>query len=95
MIEETFGTEQPSREEIVEFTNDEAVPNLEVQLEELRALTPPEGDEETVNEIYDSLAAAVEEIADDPSAAIDQPPADFEKASRLAGEYGLEDCGGG
>lgn len=95
VIQEDFGTQQPSRQDLTEFTTAEAVPNLEGQLEELRALTPPEGDEETVNAIYESLSAAIEKIAADPLAAIDQPPADFQEASRLASEYGMEECGAG
>ncbi len=80
VIEDSFGTEQPSREEIAEFTTDEAVPNLEAQLEELRALTPPEGDEDTVNEIYDSLAVGSRRRSPTtPLPPIDQPPADFEE----------------
>ena len=94
-VQERVGTEQPDQQQIVALTGELVVPNLEGQISDLRALTPPEGDEETVEEIYSTLETAVQQIADDPSAAIQQPPAEFEEASSMAREYGMEKCGAG
>jgi hypothetical protein len=95
VIEDTFGTRQPNQQEIISFTGDEVIPNIEGQIEDLRALTPPEGDEETVNAIYDSLKAGIAAVADDPAGSIQEAPPEIEEAGRLAREYGMEECGSG
>lgn len=94
-VTEAFGTDQPNEQQIIEFTGSAVVPNLEGQLDDLRALTPPEGDEETVEAIYSKLETAVGKIADDPSSAVGEAPPEFEEASSLAREYGMEKCGAG
>jgi hypothetical protein len=71
--------------------SDEIVPLYRDQIEQLRALTPPEGDEEATAGIYDAVEEAVDEVEEDPSA-LDEV-ATFEAANNLAIEYGLEVCG--
>jgi hypothetical protein len=91
VIEETFGDQNPSQEQIVQFTEDEVIPNIESQLEDLRALTPPEGEEENVAAIYDALEQGLEELKQDPGTQ-DQPES-IAEANRLAEEFGFEVCG--
>jgi hypothetical protein len=94
-VQERIGTKQPNQQQVVTLTGELVVPNLEGQISDLRALTPPEGDEETVEAIYATLETAVQKIADDPSIVTGEPPAEFEEASRLAREHGMEKCGAG
>ena len=70
---------------------DEIVPLYRDQVEELRAITPPEGDEDTTAAIYDAVDSALDAIDEDPSALGDAST--FEEANNLATEYGLEVCG--
>ena len=91
-VESTFGSEEPTRQQVVAFVEDELVPSIEGQLDELRSLTPPEGDEDAVNAIYDALDQDIEAVAENPAAAVESPA--FVESSRLAGEYGLTACGG-
>jgi len=70
---------------------DEVVPLYRYQIEQLRALTPPEGDEEATTEIYDSVDQALDTIEVDPSALDDAGT--FEEANTLAVDYGFEACG--
>lgn len=70
---------------------DEVVPLYRDQIEQLRALTPPEGDEEATTEIYDSVDQALDTIEADPSALDDAGT--FEEANTLAIDYGFEACG--
>jgi hypothetical protein len=90
-IENEFGTRSPSQQEIIQFSEDEVIPNIEEQLVALRELTPPDGEEETVNEIYDTLGRGLEEYKADPD--LQNPPEAVQEANRLAEEYGLEVCG--
>jgi hypothetical protein len=93
--ESRFGDaeQEPSRADLVEFVEDAVVPNIEDQISELRDLPVPEGDEETVNAIYDEADQAIESIKDNPEAAIEQEASPFEQANRLARDYGFKECG--
>jgi hypothetical protein len=91
VAQDQFGTKPPNRQQLTQFTEDEVIPNIEAQLAELRELDPPEGEEEQVAEIYDTLEQALEEFKADPD--IENPPAGIAEANRLAEEYGLEVCG--
>jgi hypothetical protein len=71
--------------------SDELVPLYRDQIEELRALTPPEGDEDVTAEIYDAVEVAVDEVEENPSALGEEET--FKEANTLATEYGLEVCG--
>ena len=71
--------------------SDEVLPLYQDQLEELRAITPPEGDEDTTAAIYDAVDEALSKIEEDPSALGDS--ATFEEANTLATDYGLTVCG--
>jgi hypothetical protein len=63
----------------------------EALLEELRDLPAPEGDEDTLNGIYDGIEEGLEKIEDNPTILLseDNP---FEKASQEAEDYGFEEC---
>lgn len=86
--------EQPSEEDQTAFAEDDVVPGLQTMVDELRDLTPPEGDEDTVGEIYDKLDEGLDELEDDPSLIVgDEGPAAFEESDQLATEYGMKVCG--
>jgi hypothetical protein len=78
---------------VEDFSRDVIIPNFEGQLSELRALPPPEADEDAVNEIYDELESAIEEAKDDPASLATSDP--FVDATALAHDYGLSNCGTG
>ncbi|MEK6278639.1 MAG: hypothetical protein AABM29_11575 [Actinomycetota bacterium] len=86
--------QRPTRAEIASFAEDDVVPNIQGQIDDLRDLTPPEGDEDTVNAIYDSAQGALDQVKDDPGLlASNADP--FAEANRLAKDYGLKECGSG
>lgn len=88
----TFGNQAPTEEEGVTFTTNETIPLLQAQIEELRALTPPEGDQETLEGIWDAMDDGVETLEQDPESAVagGDPMAD---ALELARSYGFRSCG--
>lgn len=84
---------QPSKAETEKFTTETAIPNIQSQIDGVRALTPPEGDEDQVNEITDSAQAALDEMKQDPSLLTQRGGSDpFEKTDQLSKEYGLKKC---
>jgi hypothetical protein len=93
---EAFGDQRPSEQEIEQFATDTVAPNIQNQIDGIRALTPPEGDEQQVAEILDAAQNGIDEIEQDPSLLNQGPDAGgaFTEANNLATEYGLTDCGG-
>ncbi len=83
--------DEPTQEQIEQFAADTLVPNLQGQHDDLADLGAPEGDEDEVEAILDSLQEGIDAVEADPSliTSSDDPLAE---ASELAGEYGLTDC---
>lgn len=95
--EEQFGgsEDQPTEEEIGEFAQEEVLPNLQDQIDRLRELPAPEGDEEEVEAIYDAADEGIQQLEEaGPEGFVEQGDEAFEEANRLAGEYGFQNCGG-
>jgi len=69
----------------------EIVPLYRDQIEQLRALTAPGGDDEATAAIYDAVDGALNVIEANPSA-LDQADT-FDEANTLAANYGLKVCG--
>jgi hypothetical protein len=76
------------------FVKDEMVPIYRDMFDQLRGLTPPEGDEDTVAEIYDKGEQGVDEIEDDPSSFLQSGRAPtLDEAAGLATQFGFKVCG--
>lgn len=91
--EEQFGdlTEEPPVEDQEAFLTDVVAPNYEGQLSQIRELSPPEEDTEEIEAVLTSLDDLITQLQDDPAAVLEatEPP----EASRLAQDYGLQNCG--
>lgn len=81
---------ESDREQVV---NEILLPSLRDQLQALRALPRPEGDEETLTELYDQLEAGIAQIEGDPQIVFEDEATELEEASSLARDYGLTECG--
>jgi hypothetical protein len=89
-----YGDTQPSLEEIDEFAREVVAPVLQEQVDQLRALPPPKGDDETVAAIYAEVQEGIDALREDPS--LLASPASggaFNDANRLAQDYGFRQCG--
>jgi ABC-type glycerol-3-phosphate transport system substrate-binding protein len=73
------------------FVNDELVPNVQSQVDQIGELVPPEADQEQINELLDSANDGVDEMAQDPSQVQYGDP--LVEANTLAADYGLRVCG--
>jgi hypothetical protein len=80
--------EEPSDDQKTEIYEQIVLPNIANQAKELEALTPPKGDEATIEELTSTLSDEAENA--DPSS-LDENT--FEDASKMAQEYGLHSCG--
>jgi hypothetical protein len=86
---------RPSDAELEAFVEEVALPNLRGQLDELRALTPPAGDQARVEATYDAAGRAIESLAANPGAVTDSARTArlFAPALRSARAYGFKVCG--
>lgn len=89
--ENDFSLERPSKEQLEEAVTEILVPNFNRQVEDLKALEAPEGDEEQAEEIISSLDDAAAEIEEDPSLVFEEQV--LKEPAELAEDYGFEVCG--
>jgi ABC-type glycerol-3-phosphate transport system substrate-binding protein len=82
--------EEPSEAQQGELFRAVVLPNIGRQAEEIAALTPPEGDEATIEDLTDTLSEEVAEAEEESG-----PPADdtLAGATKKAKAYGLKTCG--
>jgi hypothetical protein len=85
----------PRPAEVRRFGTEVVLPTLREQLADLRALTPPAGDEETVSAIYDRAERGIERLEANPDAFTDSDAvrSALTEARRLGRRYGFFDCG--
>ena len=86
-----FGSGKPSQEELDSFVTDTVLPSTQEQIDQIRALGFPEGDEDQINEILDSAESDVEAAQSDPSV-LTQGGDPFADTNQLATDYGLTEC---
>lgn len=84
---------EPSDSQGVEIVEQIIVPNLKTQSELIRGIGAPEGDEEEIGEMLDSLDVAVEEAEDDPEALFNEDTDPFGDVNQKAQDYGFSECG--
>jgi hypothetical protein len=79
-----------SADQETELFQELVLPNIAKQAEEIAALTPPEGDEETIEELTDTLSSEVEEAEEEGG----KPSNDtLAGATKMAQAYGFKSCG--
>lgn len=78
------------RDAAVEFFKDEAIPSAQDEIDQIRALGSPEGDEKTVDALLSAVQDALDRAKADPSSIDDHT---FDEADKLAQGYGLAECG--
>ena len=90
---DAFAGGTPSPEELTDFVNDVYLPVMRRQMEQIRTIPIPEGEEDAVNAIYDAFDEGLEQAEADPESLLEGPPPGIERASELAADYGFDDCG--
>jgi hypothetical protein len=87
-----FGPSGPSEDDLNAFVTDTLVPNLQSQHDAIAALGVPEGDEDTISSLLDSLQSAIDGVKSDPSSITTSQSA-FTDVNKAAADYGLKKCG--
>jgi hypothetical protein len=88
--EKQFANKQPTEEDVNTFTKEVSLPNIEKQRDQLKALDKPEGDEEELDALYESLDKSIE-TANNTDGPLDQSI--FADTNKKAQAYGLKECG--
>jgi len=90
--EETFKG-KPTQADLEAFVTDTLVPNVQGQIDDIRALGIPEGDEAVVNGFLDDAEGVLDDLEADPSLLDKGDP--FAAVNKELAAYGLTTCAGG
>jgi hypothetical protein len=89
--EEVFaGHRPPNKGELAEFGREAVVPRVQDQVDQIRALGAPEGDEGEVEAILTAAEEALDEVRANPASL--EGGGAFAEVNALAAEYGLDEC---
>ncbi len=84
----------PTAAQYAEASEKIQIPAFKRQVEEIRALGAPAGEEEQVAALLDAVEAGIEKLEEvDPKVALESAHQKFIKADKLAVAYGLKVCG--
>ena len=86
------GGKEPDMEAQIAFFEDEILPIVQGQVDDLGELTPPEADEGEVDELIASAQEAVDKAEEDLEAVAAAEEDPFADANEKAGAYGLSEC---
>jgi hypothetical protein len=91
--ENEIDTQNPTTAQQEELVSDVIVPNLNKQAEEIDALGAPSGEEAEVEAIVEAVETGAGEIEDEPGQLVEGNTTSFDKANKLASEFGFKVCG--
>jgi hypothetical protein len=84
---------QPSKPQMKRFANDVLIPSVQKEIDQLRKLGPPAGDESKVKSILDAAQQGLDKGKQDPLSLTQNNAGPFKKANAMARQYGLKVCG--
>jgi hypothetical protein len=85
---------KPTEAQIEKFVTTTIIPSVQGQIDDLKAIGTPDGEEAKVDAIVSSAQSALDEGKKDPSLFASNKNDPFKKANQLAESYGLKECGG-
>jgi hypothetical protein len=91
-VDELLQGPDPSQAELDHYATEVLAPTVQGDIDRIRALPPPEGDEEEVTRILDSAQEGVDQLEAE-GGLIQAGGGPFSEANLLAGNYGLRTCG--
>jgi hypothetical protein len=83
---------EPSKKQQEEAITDVVAPSVQTQVDEIKDLGTPAGDEDQVEAMLTAVEEGVETLEEDPSQ-LTEGKNPLAKGSKLARDYGLEKCG--
>jgi hypothetical protein len=85
---------KPTNAQLRRFATGTLIPSVQSQIDQLKALGAPAGDEAKVNAIVSSAQSALDEGKKNPLLLTGNGPGPFRRANQLTKSYGLTTCGG-
>jgi hypothetical protein len=86
---------KPSAAQLNKFATGTIIPAVQGQINQIKALGAPKGDEAKVKAIVDAAQSALDKGKKDPALLTANGPGPFKQANQLTTSYGLTVCGGG
>jgi hypothetical protein len=87
--------QQPSDAQLEQLATDVLIPNIEQQIDSIKALPVPEDDADRVNAFVDQADSDLSALQDDPSQITDGNANPFAETQTLAKDLGLKNCASG
>jgi hypothetical protein len=87
------GDNQPNKAQLAEATEEILIPSVSKQLEDLRELGAPSGDEQEVDKILSEAEKVLGEVEEDPEGVASKNANPFAEVNKMAIDYGLPRCG--
>lgn len=84
---------QPTQTELEEAAEEVLIPNIRREIDDIRALGAPSGEEGEVEAVLAAAEKGLEKGEENPGAMIEEGEGPFKEANALAREYGLVKCG--
>jgi len=86
---------KPSKARMTKFATSTVVPSLQSQINQIKALGTPAGDQTKVNAIVSSAQSALDKGKKDPALLTSNGSSPFKKTNQLSRSYGLKTCAAG
>lgn len=86
-------TNEPTQAELEEAAEEVLIPNIRKELDGIRALGAPSGEEAEVEKILAAAEKGLKKGEEDPGVMIKEGEGPFKEANQLAREFGLTTCG--
>jgi hypothetical protein len=83
----------PTEAQLAKASEEFFLPIITEQVEGIRALGPPSGEEQQVDEVLTAAEEGIEKAEEDPASLANEKEDPFAEANELANEYGLVKCG--
>jgi hypothetical protein len=87
--QQQFGNQKPTESQVQQFTKDTLVPKVQSQVDQIKALGAPSGDEDQVSKLLDTVQADIDKA----KSANNIENSIFADGNALARQYGLKVCG--
>jgi hypothetical protein len=94
-FETAIGKGRPTEESLNAVVTDSLAPSIQGQIDDIRDLPAPEGDEDQIGKMLDEAELALQDVKENPSLATQEGGQDpFADVNQQLNDYGLTACGG-
>jgi hypothetical protein len=88
-----FSGGKPSKSQITQFMTSTVIPTIQTEVDSIKSLTPPAGDEDQINKLLTDVQSALDKAKQNPELMASNNSGVFAQANKEAKAYGLKVCG--